>query len=209
MKHLLITSAAVMLGAAAFGGEFRSTSVLTHPSQGDVAVVDGAISHLSASRAGVFASVETNSLKPGNAYTLWFVTIANPAACAASPCSGKDVLMNTDAVLADVTYAGGIVADSDGFGEFATYQDVGELEGGWFGHGFAGADTSEIHLVVKNHGPVIDGRAAEMIGTFRDACTDESISKAFPAVAFADGESGPNKCAMVQFAVFTAAQSTS
>ncbi len=207
MKNLPITTTALMLGAtAAFGGEFKSTEVLTHPSLGEVTVVEDAASHLSASEDGVFASIESHSLEAGSAHTLWFVTITNPGACATSPCSGKDVLKNADGILADVAFAGGLVADETGFGKFATHQNVGALKNGWFGHGFAGAETSEIHLIIKNHGPVIEGRGAEMLGTFRDACTEESIPKAFPPIARADGTPGPNTCAMVQFSVFTATQ---
>lgn len=204
MNKLLITTATTLVFAtAANAADFRSTKVMTHPSQGDVTVVENAVSHLAASDDSVFVSFETQSLTPGDIHTLWFVTIANPDACEASPCTGKDVLKNADGVMADVSYGGGVIADENGRGKFAMRQDVGALENGWFGHGFTGAATSEIHLVIKNHGPLIEGRSAEMLGTFRDACTDESIPAAFPAIAFADGEPGPNTCALVQFSVFT------
>ncbi len=210
MKNLLVTTTALVTYATtAVAGEFKATNVYTHPTQGEVIVVENAISTLSVSETGVFASLETQGLEPGSAYKPWFITIANPSACSASPCSGKDVLTDSDEIMADVTLADGLVADEAGFGQFVTHQDYGQLKDGWFGNGFADAEASEIHLVLKEHGPLIEGRAAQMIGTFRDACTNESISKAFPAIALADGDSGPNTCAMIQFSVFDASRTNS
>ena len=210
MRHLIITVTVVIsTTSAAFGGDFTTSDVMTHPSQGDVSVVEGVDSHFVATPDGVFVHFESGSLKPGNTHAMWFVTIANPSACATSPCFGKDVLKNTDAVIADANYAGGAAADDTGIASFATNQEVGAQKKGWLGHGFSGASTSEIHLVIKDHGPLIDSRASEMLGTFRDGCTDASFSKAFFSVAVTDGATGPNTCTMVQFSVFTTPQQQS
>lgn len=204
-----IAALACVTAAAATASELRTTTVLTHPSQGDTTIVEGGVARLSSDAQGAFLGFETNGLTPGNVHTLWFVTIADPSACTASPCSGKDVLTNADGVRADVAFAAGAIADDRGAGRFAAYRQAGAMPDGWFGHGFAGADRSEVHLVVKDHGPLIEGRAEAMLSTFRDACTEESIAKPFPPVARADGAAGPNTCAMVQFAVFAAPEPNS
>jgi len=41
-----------------------------------------------------------------------------------------------------------------------------------------------------------------MLNTYRSGCTDESLPASFPDTAKADGEPGPNTCALVQAAVF-------
>jgi len=44
--------------------------------------------------------------------------------------------------------------------------------------------------------------AEMMLNTYRSGCTDESLPASFPDTAKADGEPGPNTCALVQAAVF-------
>ena len=200
---MITTLALATIGAtAASAGDLRTSTIFTHPSRGDVTAVDGAVARMTAMEEGVFVNFETAGLKPGHAHTLWFVTVGNPAACAKSPCTGKDVLLSSDAVQSDAGFAGGVIADDEGRAIFAAFQPVGPVPGGWFGHGFTGADTSEVHLVIKDHGPLIEGREAAMLGTFRDACTEESIPAPFPAISRADGMEGPNTCALVQFSIF-------
>lgn len=186
-----------------YAATLREVPVRTHPSQGDVSVVEGGVAHLATFEGSVFVDMNTTGLNPGHAHTLWFVTIGNPAACASQPCSGKDVLLNSAGVQADVGFGGGAIAEADGTAHFAHFQPEGDLKRPWFGNGFAEADTTEIHLIIKDHGPVIGDRVEKMLSSFRDACTDKSIKGPFPEIALADGKSGPNTCAMVQFSAFT------
>ena len=197
-----VLSTAAMIPNAASAADMVESTVFTHPSQGDVTEVAMATGRMMAGENGVFVNLDTVGVKPGHAHTLWFVAIGNPAACATSPCSGKDVLKNTDAVAADAGFAGGVIADEDGAARFAYFQAQGALTNGWFETGLNDIASTEIHLVVKDHGPILDGRAAEMLSTFRDGCLTDSISPAFPEVAFADGAEGPNTCALVQYTVF-------
>ena len=193
----------LLIGASAVqGDELRSSAVKTHPSQGDVAVVSLAKARMQVDDGGIFIAMNTIGLAPGHVHTLWLVTINDPAACDASPCTSKDVLKRTDAVKADVGYAGGIIVGGDGIGSFAAYQPVGALNGAWFNDGLQHTDGVEVHLVVNDHGPAIEGRTADMLSTYRGGCTNESIPAPMPTTARAQGTPGPNQCRLVQFSIF-------
>lgn len=206
VKLVAALAAAVLSHAPANAADTRTAPVLTHPSQGDVNAVSGGLARMTVTENGVLMNFESSQLKPNHVHTLWFVGIENPAGCASQPCSGKDVLKNTDVVLADAGFAGGAIADDDGMLRFTHFQGQGQLTNGWFGRGLNDPMTTEIHLVVKDHGPVIEDRLGAMLTTFRDGCTTESINPAFPAIAFADGKEGPNTCALVQFSAFEVIQ---
>ena len=181
---------------------FYTNHVETHPSQGDVRVIDGASATLVMTKAGAFASMETSELVPGHAYTLWFVAINSPGACENSPCNAKDVLTRTAMTKADVGYGDGLIAGPDGKGTFTTFRPLGALPQAWLGAGLQDPWGAEVHLVIHDHGPLIAGREAEMIGTYRGACTDESLPEIVPATAKRDGKVGPNTCKLVQDVIF-------
>ena len=210
MKTLTILSlAATLAGTTAFAADMRTSGINTHPATGGVNAVDGAMARMVDVDGGVFVDFDTNGLTPGHVHTMWFVTIANPAACATAPCSGKDVLTNAAAIQADVGYASGAIASPDGNATFAYFQADGELINPWFGAGMTDGATSEIHLVIQSHGPIIQGREEAMLTSFRDGCADESITAPYPATALVDGEPGPNTCGLVQFSIFTPADASS
>ena len=142
-----------------------------------------------------------------NAYTFWFVVINQPKACENSPCNAKDVLKRTSVTKADVGYGDGLIAGPDGKGQFTTFRPLGALPRAWLGTGFNDPWASEIHLVINDHGPLIAGREAEMTGTYRGGCTDQSIPGIFPSTAKADGAAGPNSCKLVQDVIFVQPQS--
>ncbi len=204
MKRITALSAlsALALAGPALAAGPEIQTVITHPSQGEKTVVDGATARLIRHDTGAFANFDTTGLAPGHVHTLWFVVVNDPAACETSPCTSKDVLKRTDTVRADVGYGGGVIVDADGTASFNWHQSEGALSGGWFTEGMVDADTAEIHLVINDHGPVIDGRARDMLATYRDGCTDESIPGPMPATARAQGKAGPNICRLVQFAIF-------
>jgi len=86
-----------------------SRPVETHPSQGEVRTVNGAMARLVTTREGAFVNFSTRELNPGHVYTLWWVVINQPEACATSPCKSPDVLKSTAKTNSDVTYGDGIV----------------------------------------------------------------------------------------------------
>ena len=133
---------------------------------------------------------------------MWIVTINNPSACLASPCSGPDIMLNP-ATRSQVTYGAGRVAGKSGEANFHGSLAAGPVPQGWLpNQGLDDPLGAEVHLVVNDHGPVLAGYMPEMIQTYRAGCTDASIPAFFPATAFADGTPGPNTCQLWQVAVF-------
>jgi hypothetical protein len=183
-----------------------STHVETHPSQGTQRTIPGAEATVAISDDAVVARVDTNGLSPGHVYTLWFVAINRPSRCATEPCKAPDVLTRTDAVLADVRWAAGGIADEAGTLDLTANIPAGAWDSSWFGNGLTNPRGAEIHLVVNDHGPVIAGREKAMQSSYREGCTDDSLPAPFPATAKSDGKAGPNKCALVQDAIFVQAR---
>ena len=181
--------------------EVQHAGVDWHPQSGSGAVA-GASAQLVRTDGGVNASLHARDLIPGHVYTLWFIVINNHEACGSDPCSAGDILFNTEAVQADVTYGGGFIAGGSGKGTLSGHLAEGELANAWFGNGFQDARTAEIHLVVNDHGPKIPGLVANMIHTYRGGCTDESLPGPFPDTAKSDGIPGPNSCRLYQAAIF-------
>ena len=206
----LTALASLTLGTSALAGPAETAKIITHPSQGDKTDVMGATARLSRHDTGIFANFETNGLTPGHVHTIWFVVVNDPAKCETPfACTSKDVLKRSDVVASDVTGGAGVVVGEDGSATFNWHQSEGALTGGWFGAGLTEADKAEIHLVINDHGPLIDGREFDMLNSYRDGCTDESIPAPMPATARASGEAGPNTCRLVQFAIFKAPQPAS
>ena len=202
LKTTFNVAALSLAASASFAADVRMAPVKSHPSQGDVEVVQGATARLATHDEGIFVNIDTNALTPGNVHTLWLVVINNPADCEGENCTSKDVLKRSEIVDSDVGYAGGVIVDENGDARFAYHQDEGPLNGGWFGAGLKASDAAEIHLVINDHGPVIEDRVGRMLATYRDGCTDESIPAPMPDAARAQGEAGPNQCRLMQFAVF-------
>jgi len=195
---LAMISTATVSAAA----EHETVAVNWHAQSGSGPVGDGATATLIRRADGVSFRIQTNNLRPGHAYTVWFVVINNPSACTASPCSGPDIVLNA-ATNSQVTYATGHVVGESGQGTFAGSFRAGELPDGWFaGRGLGDPLTADIHLVLNDHGPAIQGLVSEMIHTYRAGCTDASLPGIFPASAKADGTPGPNTCRLYQTAVF-------
>jgi hypothetical protein len=181
----------------------EQAEVKTHPSQGDVKTVEGAQARLVRTAEGIFVSLDTEGLTPGYAYTLLLAVINDPAACETSPCKPADVVGRAADTKSDIVgVADGAIVGEDGKARFASFQPVGELAGGWFGHGLQDPDGAEIHLVVHDHGPMLPDLGALMLTTYRSGCAHESIPAAFPDEAKMDGEPGPNTCRLVQVAIF-------
>jgi hypothetical protein len=165
--------------------------------------VAGASAALVRNANGVSYRLSATQLTPGNAYTLWFVVINNPSACANTPCSAVDIF--TPATDSQVRYAAGSVAGEAGRATFAGHVQEGPLDGWLPDRTFANSMAVEVHLVVNDHGPMLPAHMPGMIHTYRGGCADSSPFPAvFPATALADGEPGPNTCRLYQVAVFPA-----
>jgi hypothetical protein len=178
--------------------------VFTHPSQGDVTQVEGAEAILYTTAEGAAMSFHTNNLEDNHVYTAWFVIINNPSACANTPCTAGDVLTDSDKVEAEVVQADSILLSSTAPMQFSGFVAVGDVESdnAWFGNGFTNPNGAEIHIIINDHGPLVDGMAATMLSSYRGGCQDEGLPSAFPETAISDGEAGPNTCRLIQYAIF-------
>lgn len=198
---VLLVAALPLMTVAASGQPAQHTTAIvsSHPSQGPVTVIDGAIARLTSNDAGITVTMQTSGLDFLHAHTLWIVTINRPDLCLTAPCNPSDVLTRTEIVEANVVYGGGRVVRSHTT-PFAAHLPVGEVVGGWFDTEFTNPRGAEVHLIINDHGPIIAGLTLEMTRTYRAGCTDASIPAAFPPSAFADGTPGPNQCRLMQVA---------
>ena len=201
-KFLLATMALSTQLHPAFSDTVAEVPVRSHPSQGEVTQVSNANAELITGSDGILINMSTNGLEPGHVYTLLMAVINKPGACPVLPCTPKDVLVRSEAVVSDVAYAGGAIAGADGNASFSHFQPVGQFKNGFFENGLTRTDGIEIHLVLNDHGPVIVGREIEMLTTYRGGCSDESLPPPMPETARSQGEPGPNSCRMVQYAQF-------
>jgi hypothetical protein len=199
LTFLLMSATA---GGVAAGADRQTAPMMWHPQSGLSGSVSPAADATLVRRAdGVSFSLRTEQLRPHHAYTVWFVVINNPSACAATPCSGPDIVQNPD-TDSQVTYGAGHVSGGSGRAGFAGAFQAGPIEGWLPDGGLWDPMTAEIQLVLNDHGPVLRGYMPEMTHTYRAGCTDASIPGIFPDSARADGTPGPNACQLYQVAVF-------
>jgi hypothetical protein len=193
-----------LISSLAYAGSYNS-EIKTHPMTGAVSVVEGSKAMLVSTEDGIAGVFTTKDLVPGHAYTMWVAIMNKPEACElkdADHCTGKDVLLHSEAVDSDVTYGDGVIAAADGTATFRTFIPAGALGYSWLGNELSNPTGAEIHFALHDHGPMIPGEALDMLSTPRGGCTEESLPKLWPASARAGGKAGPNKCTMAQFAIF-------
>lgn len=208
IRRIAHSAAVAVLISTAFTGvavaraDRQTASVVWHPQTAMSGPVGSdATATLVRRPNGVNVRLVTNQLHAHHAYTVWFVVINNPAACASTPCSGPDIVLNPD-TDSQVTYGGGHVSGGSGRAGFAGSFRAGSIDGWLSGGGLWSPMTAEIQLVLNDHGPVLQGYLPGMTHAYRAGCTDASIPAIFPATARADGVPGPNACQLYQVAVF-------
>ncbi|MEZ4618438.1 MAG: hypothetical protein R2867_23390 [Caldilineaceae bacterium] len=209
---LSVVTALLLAGCAASpivivtapGDTFQVTTstVYTHRLRGEVKPVLGATAALVRTANTVTVVFTTADLVPGNIYTAWWMVANQPDACETSPCSVADIMSRADIVHSEVGIGDGQIADEMGQAEFRATLKVGDTLDNWFGYGLPDTSAAEIHVVLHDHGPPVEGLVEEMLNSFRAGCTDESLPTIFPALAYADGTPGPNACIHYQFAMF-------
>lgn len=211
-RLMTLTTVMVLTGslsgtAVAADNVHQSSPVSWHAQQaalGKTGEVSGAWATLVRNDNGIAYRLNTKSLDPGDAYTLWLVVINNPSACVTVPCTAADIILNPD-TRSQVSYAAGSLVGNSANGTFAGHVSVGSLSGWLPGRELEDPFAAEIHLVVNHHGPMIPEMMPGMIQTYRGGCSDASpFPPVFPASALADGEVGPNICRLSQAAVFLA-----
>lgn len=181
--------------------QVSTVHVETHPSQGDIRIIEGASATVMTSEEGIFALLKTQELEENHVYTMWVVIINNPEACDNSPCTAADVIGKSDEVQSEATWGDSMIYTEDARMEFTAYVPAGDVHEPWFGNGLSNPLGAEIHIVVNDHGEVIPELVTSMLNTYRGGCTDESLPPPFPESATSDGEPGDNACRLVQDAI--------
>ena len=128
----------------------------------------GGKSHLTRTDGMILATLEAANLKPGDAYTLWWVVFNMPENC--SHPGGEDDIFNPDGSLNEqgivnagiaIGNASGNIVKSDGTLEFGGRLPKGTNNPGHqvlFGAGFdevmlvRSPHYTEVHLIVQTHG---------------------------------------------------------
>lgn len=182
----------------------QEVPVVWHAQSGRTGQVANATATLVRTPEGIRYRFDTAGLTAGNAYTVWLVVINDPAECKVYPCAASTDIVPNPVTDSQVTFGqDGEVVDSTGTAVFRSRFRAGPLLDGWLPvQGIDDPMGAEIHLVVNDHGPLIEELTKEMTSTYRAGCTDASLPAFFPPAAFADGTPGPNTCRLSQAAVF-------
>jgi hypothetical protein len=198
----LVLGLATPLTAIASALAISQTTTVNWHAQSGEGIVDGAWAKLVRNDQGATFTFHATELNPGHAYTIWFVIVNDPSACAPTPCTSADAILNSAGGNSDVICGAGHVVGNSGKASFSGHISTGELTNSWFGHGFTNPWGAEIHLTLNDHGPMIPDMVSNMLHSYRGGCTDKSLPAIFPPTAFADGIPGPNTCRLYQVAIF-------
>lgn len=158
---------------------------------GDGALIQGAGSELTRSKAGVFMTFHAQGLTPGTVATAWWVFFNNPKACATSPCRVADLLSNPYS-QPSLLYAAGRIVGADGTIDMGAFRAVGDTTGSEsvpvppfpaVNPGLLDPKNAEVHIVIRSHGATLMGDLlTAQLTTFNGGCP-------------------PNMCANVQASV--------
>jgi hypothetical protein len=204
--------------SAAAAAGLTGSPVYTFPGGPDQMLIEGASAHVVRTRNGVNFRVNTNSLMPGHAYTLWVVIFNEPDKCLTAPdtCTPADLFH--PGAKPDMLYGAGVIAGGSGTATLAGRTRVGDVSGsvqapaGLLSYGLIDPGGAEFHLVVHDHGPVIPEFMPDMIQSLAGGCTDAGIPAQGEPSPWNDyalspeyggefGRLGPNACLSVQYSI--------
>lgn len=149
-------------------------------------------------KRGIWARYRSNNLTPGYAYTLWWVIWNRPENCATPGACIDTDFANPD-VEVEVLYASGRYVRRNGKATFYARLRVGDDSGSindLFGLPPAGGlqkgntFPTEVHLVLRSHGPGIPGMIREQISSYEGGCTDPFAIPPFTEIPDEEGECG-------------------
>jgi hypothetical protein len=138
-------------------------------------------STLKRNRNGINVNFKTSNLIKGHAYTLWWVVWNKPENCSGYPgaCTDADFALANEVEVV-VLYATGHVAGSNGKGNFSAHLSENDASGSindLFGlplvNGLYNAETAEVHLVLRSHGPATPGLIQDQIHSYEGGCEVE------------------------------------
>lgn len=166
-------------------------------------------STLHRNKNGITVNFKAEGLYPG-AYTIWWVIWNNPQECMTpGECIDAD-FATPGKVGVEVMYAGGHVVGNNGKGNFSAHLNAGddtpESMNTSFGFpsvgGLAVGNTfdSEVHIVLRTHGPKVPGLVNEQINSYRGGCDTPFLIPPFTAYPDEIGQ-----CADIAAAIFAPA----
>jgi hypothetical protein len=167
-------------------------------------------STLTRTDTGISAVLHTSELSPGHAMTLWFIVFNNPSACASSPCSIEDLLLNP-AVQGDFLIAAGNIVGGTGQAVFGGALQMGDSRGsGWIeignpdrAVGLLDPRHAEIHLAVHSHGPALSGEELKaQISSYLGGCQTFLGNQYGIAQGPQDVPMAPHECSTIQASVY-------
>ena len=136
-----------------------------------------------------------NNLTPGYAYTAWWVVWNKSENCAKANDCAPNPDLGSGTVEVELMFADGMVIGSDGIGTFnATLKEndnsgsIHEIIGKPSYGGLQNARDSEVHYVIRNHGPEVAGQTINQTTTFNVGCTTNLPG--FSQEPSAEGECG-------------------
>lgn len=165
MKKLvsIVSLAALIIGFSAFTAAqveaqiVSSTNTTVH-AFADLSAIDGGYANLVRTENGVTAELHTYDLNAGAPYTVWWVVFNTPEGC--SDACGEDDIVAEDGTTDFNPDANISITFSSYLPEGRTLGQVLAGEGLW------DAQVAEVHLVVRDHGPLDPDRLYEQLSTF-------------------------------------------
>ena len=130
----------------------------------------GGAATLTRTKNSATARIHTSGLETNAAYSIWWVVWNKPTLCVGG-CGEDDIGIEGNGVF----HAGGLITGEDGTANTIVFVNAGKptegaevLLGSWLqkGRGF----KSELHLVIRSHGPIIPGMVDVQVGSFNGAC---------------------------------------
>ena len=151
---------------------------------------------------GLSFNFSANDLMKGYTYTIWLVIWNSPGECTTPNQCGEADLGNAQ-VQVEIMYGTGHVVGKSGVGHFGGHLKVGDVSGSandLFGlpspGGLLDPMAAEVHIVLRNHGPAIQGEVNEQIGSYVGGCDDPFAFPPFSQIPDEEGECGDTHAAI-------------
>jgi hypothetical protein len=157
-----------------------TTSVSDFP-EGPVS--PGSSSTLVRNDTGVSATFLVSGLNPGVVYTFWWLVFNEPENCSPPACNLDDVVPfpGNSAAGVSLLFGAGQVIGNSGSGHYGARLAVGDTTGAFFGPGLVDPLGAEIHIVLRSHGPVVDGMVDEQLTSFNGGCPPNTCANVLAA----------------------------
>jgi hypothetical protein len=203
---------AVALGAALFVGALPATAQDAAPPATQMSTnsaygfpgtawpgqpILGSSSSYVAFEDGVSATFDTTGLEPGHVVTMWWVVFNHPELCTNGEgglrCGEPDLLTmgGDEAIEGSVLHAGGHIVGPDGAGHYGSFLSTGDTSGVMIaGPGLTNPLGADVHLVLRDHGPVQEGLLVDALASYGGGCIEPPDGTGTP---------GDFDCVEVQF----------